>query len=93
MNVSCISFGGGPLGGLKFGVVEEEEGIKSVRRAIELGINFIDTSPFYGLTRVRSNSSIAHSGSSLRRSLEKRSKLYPETSILSPQRYEGFLNV
>lgn len=45
-----MSLGGSPLGGV-FGPVDEAEGIRAVHTALDLGINYIDTSPFYGLTR------------------------------------------
>lgn len=31
--------------------INEEEGIRSVHEAFRLGINFFDTSPFYGTTK------------------------------------------
>jgi len=48
--VSAIGFGTSPLGGL-FGPVDETDGIRTVRTALDLGINFFDVSPFYGATR------------------------------------------
>ena len=50
IQISELSYGGSPLGGA-FGIVDEHKGIQSLRRAIDLGINFIDTSPLYGSTR------------------------------------------
>merc|ERR1711916_227064 len=50
MKVSVVGFGASPLGGV-FGDVNEEEAIKTVKRALELGINFIDVSPYYGITK------------------------------------------
>jgi L-galactose dehydrogenase len=50
LNVSVLSYGASPLGGV-FRDVDEQEGIRTVRTALELGINFIDTSPYYGATR------------------------------------------
>lgn len=47
MSVSSVSFGTAPLGGL-FGGVEIEEARATLKRAMDLGINFIDTSPYYG---------------------------------------------
>ncbi|KAJ4965457.1 hypothetical protein NE237_017306 [Protea cynaroides] len=49
LNVSCVGFGASPLGNA-FGVVSEEEAIASVREALNLGINYFDTSPYYGGT-------------------------------------------
>jgi L-galactose dehydrogenase len=47
--VSVLGFGAAPLGGTH-GAVDEKEGIRAVRTAIDLGINFIDVAPYYGLT-------------------------------------------
>ena len=47
MKVSNLSFGASSLGGV-FHSLREEEGIKAVYTAIDLGINFIDVSPYYG---------------------------------------------
>lgn len=49
LKVSCVGFGASPLGRV-FGPVSEEEAIATVRQAFRLGINFFDTSPFYGAT-------------------------------------------
>jgi L-galactose dehydrogenase len=53
LNVSVLSFGAAPLGGV-FRAIDEDEGIRAVRTALDLGINFIDTSPYYGVTRSES---------------------------------------
>lgn len=50
LKVSALGFGGSPLGGA-FGAVDEGEAIRVVHLALDLGINFIDTSPYYGVTR------------------------------------------
>jgi len=47
--VSVIGFGGAPLGN-EFGGVDLAEGERAVNFAIERGINFFDTSPYYGRT-------------------------------------------
>ncbi|KAI4296489.1 hypothetical protein L6164_036442 [Bauhinia variegata] len=49
LKLSCVGFGASPLGNV-FGSVSEEEAIASVREAFRLGINFFDTSPYYGGT-------------------------------------------
>ncbi|MED6134057.1 hypothetical protein PIB30_033982 [Stylosanthes scabra] len=49
LNLSCVGFGASPLGNV-FGDVPEEEAIASVRLAFQSGINFFDTSPYYGGT-------------------------------------------
>jgi L-galactose dehydrogenase len=48
--VSVLSFGASPLGGV-FGAIDEAEGIRAVRAALDLGVNFIDVAPYYGATR------------------------------------------
>lgn len=47
--VSKLAFGASPLGNV-FGNVKEEDAIASVHEAARLGINFFDTSPYYGGT-------------------------------------------
>ncbi|TOF86272.1 hypothetical protein CGJ15_25265, partial [Vibrio parahaemolyticus] len=47
MKVSLMSLGGGPLGGI-YGHNTEKECIETVHLALKSGINYIDTSPFYG---------------------------------------------
>lgn len=49
LNVSILGFGASPLGNV-FNAINEDEGIQAVHRAIDLGINFVDVSPFYGAT-------------------------------------------
>ena len=48
-NVSVLGYGAAPLGG-SHGAVHEKDGIRAVHTAIDLGINFIDVAPYYGLT-------------------------------------------
>jgi L-galactose dehydrogenase len=48
-NVSIIGYGAAPLGGV-YGKLDEKKGIRSVHKAVDLGINFIDTAPYYGAT-------------------------------------------
>jgi L-galactose dehydrogenase len=50
LNVSALSFGASSLGGV-FRDVDQAEAIRAVHVALDLGINFIDVSPFYGLTK------------------------------------------
>lgn len=49
LSVSEIGFGAAPLGN-EFGEIKPEEGVRAVHLAIDLGINFFDTSPYYGRT-------------------------------------------
>ena len=47
LKVSPLGFGAAPMGGV-YGLVDEEEAIASFRRAVDSGINLVDTSPYYG---------------------------------------------
>jgi L-galactose dehydrogenase len=49
LNLSLIGFGGAPLGGV-FGNIDPGEGMRAVHLAVDSGINFFDTSPYYGTT-------------------------------------------
>ena len=51
LKVSALGFGASSLGGGVFRAVEESEAIRAVHTALDLGINIIDVSPFYGYTR------------------------------------------
>lgn len=50
LNVPVLSFGASSLGGV-FRQTDDSTGIKAVRVALELGMNFIDVSPYYGVTK------------------------------------------
>jgi L-galactose dehydrogenase len=50
LNVSVLSFGASSLGGV-FRTTDDNESIRAVRTALDLGMNFIDVSPYYGATR------------------------------------------
>lgn len=47
MNVTAVSLGGAGLGGI-FGPVGDADGVAAVEKALELGMNYLDTSPKYG---------------------------------------------
>jgi aryl-alcohol dehydrogenase-like predicted oxidoreductase len=53
MQISRIGYGAWAIGGLgwwhSWGAQDDEESIAAIRRAVELGINWIDTAPIYGL--------------------------------------------
>ncbi len=49
LSVSVVGFGASPLGN-EFREIDASEGERSVHMAIDLGINFFDTSPYYGRT-------------------------------------------
>jgi L-galactose dehydrogenase len=50
LKVSTLSYGGSSLGGV-FHDINEADGIKSVHVAVDHGVNFIDTSPYYGIKK------------------------------------------
>ena len=50
LKVSALSYGASSLGSV-FREINEKEGIKTVHTAMENGINYIDVSPYYGLTK------------------------------------------
>src|SRR5438876_1718298 len=50
LQVSALSYGASPLGSV-FRAIDEAEGIRTIHTALDLGINFIDVSPYYGMTR------------------------------------------
>lgn len=49
LSVSTLSFGASPLGN-EFGAADPEEAARAVKRALDLGIQCFDTSPYYGRT-------------------------------------------
>jgi L-galactose dehydrogenase len=50
LNVSALSFGASSLGGV-FRDVDQAEAVRAVHVSLDLGINFIDVSPYYALTK------------------------------------------
>ncbi len=50
LSTSVLSFGASSLGSV-FRDIDEAEGIRTVHEALDLGINLLDVSPFYGLTK------------------------------------------
>ncbi|XP_004230657.1 L-galactose dehydrogenase [Solanum lycopersicum] len=49
LKLSSVGFGASPLGKV-FGDVSEQDAFDAVREAFRLGVNFFDTSPYYGGT-------------------------------------------
>lgn len=49
LQVSLISFGAATLGN-EYGALDAQTGARAVRAAIERGVNYFDTSPYYGRT-------------------------------------------
>lgn len=50
MNLSSLGLGTAPLGG-SYGRFDHASGIRAVQYALDLGVNIVDTSPYYGATR------------------------------------------
>src|SRR3954469_4792357 len=50
LSVPVLSFGASSLGGV-FHTTDDSEAIRTVHVALELGMNFIDVSPYYGATK------------------------------------------
>ena len=53
LDVSVLGFGASSLGGV-FRATDDAESVRAVHTALDLGINFIDVSPYYGATRAES---------------------------------------
>jgi L-galactose dehydrogenase len=49
LDLSLVGFGGATLGGV-FGNIDRADGIRAVHLAVDSGINFFDSSPYYGIT-------------------------------------------
>jgi len=47
--VSSVGMGGCPLGGHGWGEVDDQNSIKAIHAALDLGVNFFDTADIYGL--------------------------------------------
>src|SRR3712207_3110262 len=62
LKVSEIGFGAWAIGGDAWGPVEDADSLAAIERALELGINFIDTADVYGDGRSESLVSKAISG-------------------------------
>jgi len=50
LELSQLGYGASPLGSV-FGQVDQPSGIRTVHSALDWGINYIDCSPYYGLTK------------------------------------------
>ncbi|MST00404.1 MAG: aldo/keto reductase, partial [Pedosphaera sp.] len=49
LQLSALSYGAASLGN-EYGNLDEAQGIRSLHVALDGGVNFIDTSPYYGRT-------------------------------------------
>ena len=63
LNVSVVGFGCWPMAGDRYGAIEDDEAVKAIHRALDLGVNCVDTAPAYGA---------GHSEEVVARALEKR---------------------
>ena len=54
LELSVVSFGASSLGKV-FGDVDDETCVRTVHAALDAGINFIDCSPYYGITLAETN--------------------------------------
>ena len=61
LQVSTVGFGGSPLGGV-FGPMNMALANATVRAALEAGINYFDTAPFYGATAAETALGLALQG-------------------------------
>ena len=48
LSVSVVGFGCWPMAGDRYGAIEDEEAVKAIHRALERGVNCVDTAPAYG---------------------------------------------
>lgn len=48
LRVSAVGFGCWPMAGDRYGAIEDGEAIKAIHRALDRGINCVDTAPAYG---------------------------------------------
>jgi len=49
LKISRIGFGCWEIGGYGWGKIKDQDSIKSIHKALELGVNFFDTADIYGL--------------------------------------------
>ncbi len=65
LQVSAVGFGCWPMAGDRYGAIEDGEAVKAIHRALDRGINCLDTAPAYGA---------GHSEEVVARALEGRRK-------------------
>src|SRR5215467_4719719 len=65
MQVSVVGFGCWPMAGDRYGAIEDDEAVKAIHRALDRGVNCVDTAPAYGA---------GHSEEVVARALEVRRK-------------------
>src|SRR5262249_51922148 len=48
LQVSALGFGCWPMAGDRYGAIEDDEAVKAIHRALDKGVNCVDTAPAYG---------------------------------------------
>src|SRR3989449_4383209 len=48
LQVSALGFGCWPMAGDRYGAIEDDEAVKAIHRALDRGVNCVDTAPAYG---------------------------------------------
>src|SRR4026209_2917401 len=48
LQVSVVGFGCWPMAGDRYGAIEDDEAIRAIHRALDRGVNCVDTAPAYG---------------------------------------------
>ncbi len=48
LKVSVVGFGCWPMAGDRYGAIEDDEAVKAIHRALDRGVNCVDTAPAYG---------------------------------------------
>ena len=48
LSVSVVGFGCWPMAGDRYGAIEDGDAVKAIHRALERGVNCVDTAPAYG---------------------------------------------
>ena len=48
LQVSVVGFGCWPMAGDRYGAIEDDEAVAAIHRALERGVNCVDTAPAYG---------------------------------------------
>jgi L-galactose dehydrogenase len=61
LNLSVVGFGGAALGNI-YGTIDPSGGTRAVHLAIDGGINFFDSSPYYGVTLAETRLGVALKG-------------------------------
>jgi L-galactose dehydrogenase/L-glyceraldehyde 3-phosphate reductase len=84
LSVSRVGLGGAGLGHA-WGETTDAECVRTVRRALDLGVNFFDTSPVYGRGRSEENLGRGLSGQRHRVHIATKVRLQTEEEVADPQ--------